>query len=289
MSGGNRQRGFVLLMVLAVLVLAGAVLAMAARQSCRRAIEAAEAQRRLQKHWGLLSVKATILPQAERLLSLEETQQERPAVQLRRELELGDMRFTLAITDEHAKANANLLEDRHGRPVLLAYLTELGSGALIARPRPHREPERLGMMAPMTYESYDMLFALNKPADLLDFSSDTPSPVDHVTCWSDGRVNFRRAHRRSLRAVTRGVLTEAELTDLLEFRRRAPGASVDEAIRHLKLDDDRVAQAARLLTDVSRCHALWVTTGDEENRQYRLYVSRGAGGGAAANEWSFAW
>jgi hypothetical protein len=50
--------GFVLLMALAILVIAGTILAASARRCCRRAIDAGSAQQDLQVHWGGLTLQA---------------------------------------------------------------------------------------------------------------------------------------------------------------------------------------------------------------------------------------
>jgi len=288
-QGKRRQSGFVLLMVLAVLVLAATVLATAASRSCRSALEAAEAQRDLQLRWGALSARATVLPRAELLLGQEEARLQHPAVWARWELNLGNMPLVLGLSDEQAKANVNLLEARHGRQSMVASLGRLqsGSGALLPiRPRPQEVRKLRGQLAPPRYESFDMLFEVHGPSQLASVEGRT-APVKRITCWSDGRINFRRADRESLRAVTRGVLDEAELAKLLEFRREVPGGSVHEALKRLELPREQAVEAAQLLTDVSGCHALWVVTGEDEQRHYRLYVAR-AGGGAGTN-WRFAW
>jgi hypothetical protein len=289
MQRKRRQGGFVLLMVLAVLVLAATVLAAAASRSCRSALEAAEAQRDLQRRWGALSAKAAVLPRAELLLAQEEARLQRPAVSTRWELELGNVPLVLALSDEQAKANVNLLEARHGRQSMVASLSRLQSGSsalLPVRPRPQEIRRVRGQLAPPRYESFDMLFEVQGPWQLVGADGRTAS-VERITCWSDGRINFGRADRESLRTVTRGILNEAELAKLLEFRRDVPGGSVHEALKRLELPRERAVEAARLLTNGSQCHALWVVSGDSGERHYRLYIGRGEG--AAGSEWRFAW
>lgn len=100
-----RRRGYVLLIVLMVLAIAGAVLAGVCRMSLERALFAERAQADLQRRWGVLTCRTVLLPKAEAALSSSGSH----ASEVRGNLHLGGQAFSLVFGDEQAKANVNML------------------------------------------------------------------------------------------------------------------------------------------------------------------------------------
>jgi len=119
-NGRLQQPGFVMLIVLVVLAVAGSVLAITAGHCCRQALAAGAAARALQVEWGSLSCRAVCLPGAEALLAGESARLGGPVSTVRRTVVLGRVRFVLVASDEQAKADVNLLEHRFGRDVASA-------------------------------------------------------------------------------------------------------------------------------------------------------------------------
>ena len=115
MKRKRRQSGFVLLLVLVVLAVGGTLLTIAARRCGQDAIRAAAAQRDLQLRWGQWSCQTTLLPVADQMmqdLDAERDAHAAPSCELRQQVRLGELEFTLLVGDESAKANVNTLAAR---------------------------------------------------------------------------------------------------------------------------------------------------------------------------------
>jgi hypothetical protein len=108
------SRGFILLTVLLLLMLAAVVMASVCRLAIRKSLEASAASEELQRRWGTISCRDAVLPRAEDLLELAETPAA-PVTHLHAEFRLGVEQFTIDVSDEQAKANVNELFAIEGR------------------------------------------------------------------------------------------------------------------------------------------------------------------------------
>jgi len=270
----NRRHGFVLVMVLLVLAVAGTSLTLVARESCRHALRAAEAREQLQCKWGSRSIRDYCLPQAERLLQAKEAETDRPEVEAPGRVELGGMTFDWVVTDEQAKAKVNCLAMKRTNSGLAGALRALQSG-LVEAPHVELRPLELPSGPPASlarpYRTLDQLFRGLTPEQLGSFGG-MPGAAGRVTCWGSGQVNFRRAEPIVLRETLAGVLTEEEITKLVRFRRKAPDCTLLEAMDALELPGERRGPAMEAMTDMSRCHGLWVRATGRSRRWCRLYL-----------------
>ena len=323
----NRQPGMALLMVLVILAVAGTVLAMSARSSCERAILAATAQRNLQLKWGTLSCRAVYLPTAEQLLNKARQDDGPPPVTVRRSITLGGVSFRLLLADQQAKAGANLIAARRRDAGLAASLRVLLADQkrpLKIELRPSAPPAGLISSVPRRYASFDQLFAAADPADLVDFQGPGgKAAFDRVSPWGSGKVNVRRASRTVMREVLKGVLNEEELDKLCRLRQRRPRFSLEEFFLQLELtveggkdgssqtneesekNKQKLQRRLKVLRDAlttqSRCHSLWVTARERNERieafkkdgparlWHRLYVVQEGDAENDAGEWTFTW
>jgi hypothetical protein len=278
--------------VLVVLAVAGAALAAAARRSFEAAAAAGEAERTLQRKWGMLGIRAVCLPRAETILigrppvpsAGADTAEAQPVPVSRRfALTLGGTRFEVTVADEQAKANVNVVHHRRGKRGLEAALRRLqpvGAEPLRVRLRPVAfEEEDDEADVPARYGSFDQLFAGPGPADLAGTGRGGPGVAERITCWGSGKVNVRRAERDVLREACRGCLVEFEIDKLVRLREERPAVTAHEALTHLELDEKRRAEASKLLTDVSTCHSLWIVVRGRTRAWHRLYVHRVGDGG----------
>lgn len=109
----RRRRGYVLLLVLAIAVLLTTVLATLAKTSLRRALNAADAQRRLQLRWGTHTIQTIVLDRAPKVFEKYDEEHAKvdpplpPPVTLRDALTLGSVTFDMVLGDEDAKLNLN--------------------------------------------------------------------------------------------------------------------------------------------------------------------------------------
>ncbi len=284
--------GFVLLIVLLVLAVAGTILAASARRSGRQTLEAGAAQRELQVKWAALSCRAICLPLAEEILKGRSAKQGRPCTRVRRNMVLGGLPLTLILSDEQAKANVNMLVGRHGRSVAAARINQLQ--AHLRRPQPvYLRPFQLRVRSisavPMFYASVDQVFVFEHPSQLIEQEADEPSPLDRITCWSSGKVNFKRAEPAVIREATAGLLTEGQLAELVALRNEARDCTLTEAIQHLQLEKEQIEAIKKVLTDTSSCHSLWVIARGPTRKWHRLYVSQRGDMENDSRNWTFQW
>lgn len=281
------------MMALAVLTIAGTILSGIARRSFQRAVDAGAAQEGLQLRWATISLQALFIPAAEELLDAAAMKLGQPVAFTDHALRLGGLDFHLAICDEQAKANVNMLAKLRGDRAVPSCLSALQSGLgdpLPIIPRPDDVPKRPGGPAvPVLYGSFQQLFELDHPAKLFERGTYRPGAAGRITCWGGGKVNFRRAEPVVLREVLEGSLTASDLANLLDFRRLKPEGTLGELIRHLNLPDRRTQAALELLTDSSSCHGLWIIAQGPTRKWHRFYVVQTGGPEAGSQQWVFQW
>ena len=268
------QRGYVLILTLVVLAIAGTLLAAACRASLRKALLAARAERELQARWGMLSCRAALLPQAERVFE----EQEEPVTTIRREIRLGSQRFVLVFGDEQAKANVNTLW-RGGRAEAERAVRALTQAAGVnhqielrpaitsrtADAAPDDEP-------PPPFIALGQVFGDMRPEELAGINRDARSAVQNLTCWGDGTLNFTRASRAALVAVCGQHLGGADVEKLLKFRAEQPESGSADALDQLNLPEERRTAIEDLLSDSSTCYSLWIIASPGNAARYELSV-----------------
>ncbi len=293
MNTMKRRRGFVLLMVLVVLTIAGTVLAAGARRCGEAALQASAEERGLQQKWGALALEALLLPLAEQVLTRpDEERAEDPQAVFRGTIVLGDVPFDYCLADEQAKANANLLAHRRGKEGLTASLRRLQSHArevLQVCLRPVRPPDEAVGAFPICYRSLEQIYASAVPAALLGSDAENPGPAFAVTCWGSGQVNLRRADTAVLREVFSDLLSETDLAKIEDFRRKTPEATAMQILDHLDLPRERRAAVEPFVTDQSLCHSLWTVATGKTRRVYRLAVLETGAAAGDASVQTFAW
>ncbi len=275
MIARERQSGFVLVAALLVLGLAGVVMAAAARRSGALALRANAETRRLQRRWGAAGLQRTLLRRAGAILADAEADARKPAPCLRRELRLGGMTFELLLADEQAKANVNALYRRRGLTRLTATLRSLLRPHLPdvkILPAPTPADEMADHAHRRAFECLGQFVAdCDGPTVARLLGGEAPA-IGLVTCWGDGRLNFRRCRREALAAVAAGVLDGSQQDRLLALRTASPGLSLAAALKRLTLTKARRTRAAAVLTDKSRCYSLWIVARTPTRRWRRLAV-----------------
>lgn len=264
----RREAGFVLVMVLLVLLIAGTVMASAARRSCESAVSSGRAQRELQVRWGAESCQDFFLRNSEKVLRAAGVDSRGARVSATRTVMLGGMPFRVTVADEDAKANANVLLKRKGTIGLEVSLRNLQrdlAKAMLVRPE--------GLVG-ASYSSLDSLFAFESPAEFFDEEGKSKL-LDRVTCWGSGKLNFKRAEVAVMRESLDGILTGTQVEELAHCRDRAPDCTLAEALAKLQLTKTEVEMLLTVLSDTSSCHSAWVTAEGKTRSWHRLYVVDG--------------
>ncbi len=296
MSSGTKRgnRGFVLLMVLLVLAIAGTILATSARRSGQRALDTIEQVRRVQLRWGSISCRDIVFTNANDIFKKAAEYQPIKSRQVRSSVTLGLIRFDLILSDEQAKANINLLAARLGSQGLAAAMRELQADqrkvlqvwlqpgkkheSLQFAPRVRRDRRRavknnIPVTVPVVYESYDQVFRYDHPRQLLSEDPEQISPSDRITCWGDGKLNLARADVETLRSILTGLVTEDQIVTLANCDPSDPTFSLQQVIDTSELDTEKAALLTILLTDKSECFSLWVIGSVPTRRYYRFFIA----------------
>ncbi|MGA2230834.1 MAG: hypothetical protein ABSH22_08035 [Tepidisphaeraceae bacterium] len=222
----NRQRGngFVLLVILVLLTLAAAALAGVCRVSLRNALASTEDAGELQRRWGALSCETAILPHAEILLQQAEALRHRPVASLDMDIQLGGQDFSVHVADEQAKVNLNFIYQTRGRAAAEAaarVATRNVGDRLLVTLRPS------DVAPPLV--SFGQVFSAS-PATSLSASAD-------ITCWGDGRLNWRRASAAALAGQCQQALGVAAVQRLLALQSDNPAPGLADL-----MNDPQLAQ-----------------------------------------------
>jgi hypothetical protein len=246
----SRHKGFVLVMVLVLLAVAAAALAEICRASLRNSLAASREAEELQRRWGVISCEATVLPHAEILLQQAEAVRRHPVAAMDLEIELGGQDFSMHVADEQAKLNLNFLYQTRGR-------TSAESAARVAarRPATHLRVDLQPLDGAQPLVSLGQVFA-STGAELSP--PDVQAAAADVTCWGDGKLNWRRASATAIAGQFQslGIAAQKRLIAL---------QSVNPPLELAKImDDPQIAQGgqkdllAKLVAEQSTCHSIWV-------------------------------
>ncbi|HUY31655.1 MAG TPA: hypothetical protein VMV69_02670 [Pirellulales bacterium] len=270
-----RRRGYVLLMALGTVALAGFLLAGVARHSLLAALTALDAREDLQRRWGAVSCRHAFLDQAETILaSLEPDGPNRgvsnACVALRVRLALGGQTFDLRLADENAKVNLNTVLACRGKEQLLRVCRDLPAPAGALRAELGGALTDAGRDGRRALESWGQVFALaGKNGDAIAPAMVAEATLG-VTCWGDGRLNIRIATDDRVNAVARLVASANAARELVNTRRRHPAWKLADWLRSLTLGPRERERFARLFTEQTGCHSLWlhVTAGESSWHEF---------------------
>ncbi len=269
--------GYVLLLVLLVLAVAGTVMTAAVRDNCRRASTAHRRLGELRRYWAIRSLREVCLPEAAEHLAGPETE-------YRCTVTLDGTDYRVVLCDEQVKANVNRLATRRSRAdlhILLARLQERVRRPLTVDLQPGR---RFG-----TYSSFDQVFADADPARLIDPDNAADMPTRRITFWGDGTVNFRRAGEPVLRAVLDGRVGLDVIANITSFTEDNPTGGLDELVEDIEPTDTEERVLRDALTDRSRAFALWIIAAEEARDRYALFLRQADEDGRTVHRRGYTW
>ena len=298
----TRPTGFALLMTLVLVLLAGVALVGLARRSAIGALEAQSQVERLQRHWAVKSLQATLLERVDDLLAEAETatagpdQEGVPAALIVPELRvtcfLSGSEYELVLTDEQAKVDVNRVL-RDSSPAEAAALvrrlvesTAFGAVEVQVRPwRLHRAAQGQAV------GGYGQVFPEATPEALLG-RHDEPGAASAVTCWGGGALSVRRASDAAILLSCRRTMGPDLVNELVAARRRVPPQ--DLTIARLIAAMDSVSEPERrtiqsCLTDGSTAHGLWIVAHGKQRSWHHLSIALNDSQGGIAQWLEFEW
>jgi hypothetical protein len=245
------RAGYVLLLTLVVLLLAGLLTAGMARHSLRLVLESASAQDELQNRWGCWSLERTLLPGAAALLEA------RPQPRLTGDVRLGRQSLHFELTDESAKLNLN------------AVLRERGHAAVeqsARRRSPAELPVRLRLASfaratssTETIDAWGQLFELGIGERAAEDAA-LAQVAEELTLWGDGKLHFARADPELVYELCAPVVGDEVVGELLALRSDPTPGNLNDLLDRLALRVEDRATLVRLLTTESTCFGLRVVS-----------------------------
>jgi len=277
-------------MVLVVLAVAGSLLGLCAHRTSRRALEAGVRERTLQRRWAIRSLEAVCLPRAEAILTEAGPEEGPPPASVRQTLDIGGTTFDLVVADEQAKANVNQVTAIRRTDGVRTCANTLSEGRWVLQVVPRPVEVKTGEIRTprIVYASLEQVFRGTAPEDLLG-AVDRPGPAERLTCWGNGKVNFRRSPVAVLRVILEGVLTEYQLHRLVTLRDEQPDAGLREILAAMELDDEVRREAEKCLAETSACHSLWIVVRGRTRQWHRLSVTQQGDAENDAGHWTFVW
>jgi len=305
MKRAQAKSGFALLMALMLIAIAVVTLASLARRSTVAALNARGAAEELKLRWAVTSCQYALLGSVEKVLERTERggpahkdeQSERyknqPVAQLALKCRLAGIDYELVLTDEQAKLNPNYLLKRHGRAGTEAILSRLSGVSRVARGKAmvvklRKTPllsNLLGKSEPLpAVGGYGQVFENASPRQLVG-DKWSPGAAAGITCWSDGKVNVRRASSAVIERACEKMVQPRVVNELLEVRKRNPYQDLQGMLAEVSaLDAVGRAKLSACLTDRSSCHGLWVIADTGQRCWYWVSIGKGVGGKAPANK-----
>lgn len=262
LESGHRDHGVVLLITLVLIAIAAVVLAATARRSMSAALDVATATEDLQRRWAAVSLEAALADSVGSILDRETAKGIEPIRRIDAEIEFGTARVTVAITDEQATVNVNALLAGRSRSGLVAAVRAL------SRPIEDVADEPLRVrLRPQTQRvsSFAQVFDRPSPQQILSVAPD-------VTCWGNGRLNWRRASDRALKTFAAPAVGSAAINQLIDLR-KDDELTLEQAIAQLDgVPRSTRQQLPRYLTDRSACFGIWVTVHGQHRDWHSLRI-----------------
>jgi len=278
------RQGFVLPLTMMVISLTTVVMVGVARQSLQVAEHAIQAEQDLQKRWGTISCRRSLLERADLLLdeatwqssqspARQVTDPLRDAGHLRAVIQLGSLKFDVLIADEDAKFNLNTAMSLQNLSTVTQHLQSLTSHeTLPIRLTPERLQSTASPGEQFLFSSWGQVFRHDQIKEAADIPRQVASASTRLTCWGDGKLNIRRADEPSIRAVCALVGAERAVPKLLAASNQATDLDVIQLIDASDLRGEEITKLTSLITGQSACFSMWVKVSHHGKSTYELHV-----------------
>lgn len=279
-----RQRGFVLLMSLVLLVIAAVIMAGIARYSLSIALEASEARQSLQDRWARASLSRAVLSRADKILAQHVAAAARGNVELSSRypaaytVRLGNLDYELVLDEENRKLNLNGLSSAGGREQVLKtlHLLRQSSSTLWLRSQlavsQETSVQRLG--------SWGQVFRLEELPDTEPEAAWLMANTRQLTCWGNGRLHYRKANDMVLQAGAEAAVGPVTAVRLVNLRRQSPSLKLNELLDGMGLRQSEKLRLRDRLTEESTCYSLWLTRQGGERMSSALMIAEKTGDGS---------
>jgi hypothetical protein len=267
----KQQEGYVLILVLAMLTIAALLSAGIARRGLDQSVAAAKKADELQRRWGEISLRHTVLNRAEILLRTAELTEGIRRPTLSTTVQLGGQSFHLVLSDEQAKLNLNTVF-RNGQEATVRNVLFESSAAWPVQLRPDPRAT-VNSPHPPPFASWGQVYDFSAFANTHQTNYLMLIQMgERTTCWGNGQLNINRAHSDTIRIIGELVAPPQSASALLELRQEYPYWNLDRLMREVDIPDRDRRAIRQVLTERSRCHSLWIVTSHANRSLARLDV-----------------
>ena len=293
------RRGFALLMSLTLVAVAAAVLGGVASRSAVQAMATRTTVENVQQRWARVSLRSSLLPRVE--LYLRDAEEARRLVQDRVDeppliavsqigvaCRLHGSDYELVLTDEQTRLNVNLALEHASQAEAERWVRQLisdtaRSGVRLAEVdinatrrrgsgRVKTDPDDQGRLSSFAqvcpHADGEALLPLRTSS-----SHRSPAIAAKVTCWGNGKLNFRRAPDDVMTRVLGKVVPRSTAHDLVRSRTQASVTSLDQWLDTVPgLSRDERGLVLEMVTDKSSSFGLWIVQRDTQRNRVSFVV-----------------
>lgn len=305
------RSGYVLLVVIAVSIVTVTVLSKLATASLQKGLEAADAERMLQKRWGAITIEEAVLNRAEKRFALQEEEAVRigrmpPPATLRDAITMGGVTYDILLGDEDAKLNLNTVYHNGGATKTQdAIESVLGVGGRpVLRLLPAVKPQSLSresLQLTASEDSEDSIPTVPKAfrswGEVMDLAKlqrqagprALPMLAKDMTCWGNGQLNLRRATDPAILAIVGSVMQGAGAKRILKRYRQNPTLTKNVLILSEVTSRNDQERLAGLISETSNNFSVWINASTATGRDYRTFsvTERGAEGEVIHSRFAF--
>lgn len=301
------RRGYVLLLVIAIMVLLTTALAALSKTSLKRALAASDARIRLQQRLGAESLERVLLGEAAGVFdALEKSVEEdrkngidtRVPTQLRDAVTVGGVTFDVLLADEDAKLNLNQVYHAVGQERVRRAIGDVAGPAVLrsvrlvpavpqTKPVENRRAEDAEneVEIPPAFRSWGEVFDLARLSSTIGDDAALPNVTSELTCWAGGGINVKRATDKAFTQTVACVLSQGAAERLVSRYRESPAADLRILIQTEGSSQRERLALQRLLTESSTHHSLWIDASATARRSIRSFsVLRKTEEGVDVNE-----
>jgi hypothetical protein len=267
----QKQKGFVLVLVLVMLTIAAFLSVGLVRRSLDQTITVARKGDELQRRWGEISLRHTVLNRAEVLLRTAEIGGNTKRPTLQTTVKLNGHTFYLVLSDEQAKLNVNTAF-RYGGEAAVRQALFMGDALFPVRICPDPRVKDNSSYPP-AFASWGQVFDFSVFVSMHEKNYLPLTQLgERLTCWGNGQLNMNRADNETIRSIGELVAPPQSVSALLELRLEHPDWNVERLMREVDVPERDRRFFRQVLTDRSRCHSLWIITQGANRSWARLDI-----------------
>lgn len=272
-----KRRGYILLMVLGVLLIAGLMSAGVARRSIVLTRTAALQEAELQRRFARLSARQAILERAEIILKTEEVRLKAPVPVLQRSFLFHGAEVTILLADEQTKINLNSVAQIGHLPAVYRIAAQSSDGLgsdvpILLRPDPVAVR---GESHTPWFSSWSQVYDMTDAVRRSGYSSQMVNPVlwsEQTTCWGTGELNLRRTPTDRLKRFLSLILPPEKTKSVIQALAKNPTWKTERLLRDTDLTSNERRTLREYLTDRSRCYSFWYLSQEPNRTYYRMTV-----------------